>query len=119
MDFLVSASSMSRTGSLPLVLDFLHPEPVSPLQSFAKLDSVLPVLDFLRSGLPLLARASARTDFAPFVIGMGRLGFCFSLLVIDSTWLGFLLLTRSSGQPDSALLALDPLRLDLPLLLGA
>ena len=117
MDFLVSASSIVSHGVIAAGLGFLASR---TCLTVAKLCQAR--LCAAGVGLPAFRFATARQSFGSHRLCSvrhlyGRLGFCFSLLVIDSTWLGFLLLTRFFCQPDSALLALDPLRLDLPLLL--
>ena len=109
------AFSRSQLGSSTFVLDFLRPESGPSLQSFARLDSALSVLDPLHLGPPTLAKSLCHTGPIAFFFGLTCTDFVFSLSVIDSTSLAFSSSAHSSACPDLLALILDFLKLGLPL----
>ena len=85
--------------------------PALSLRSFVRLGLAASASDLLRLGLVLSPQSSGCADFTLFVMGLARSALMLS--VLDSTHPGSCLFIRSSARLNSAVPALDPLRIDL------
>ena len=94
-----SAAGVAWMGLLPFVLDPVHPEFSTFLQSSARFELLLPVLDSVHSGFPLFAQGVACLEPVLFVPDSACFGFSLSLqgcsqvdpasFVVDLTHSGF------------------------------
>ena len=99
------------------LIDDTHLGPLLPLQSFARLGFNLFVLDSNFLGFLLPMRSYTQVAFPLLLFGLARLGFVFSLFLVDAAHVGFLPLIHSFLCLSLVLLVLDAAHIDLSLLL--
>ena len=114
LGFLLLLQSLTRLASSLSILDFSQVDLSVPTRSSGRCTSVLPVLDPLQPGLPLLPRRFTHPNFTVFVFGCWCMGL--SVPSVDFAFIGFPVPLRSFIHPELAMLMFDMSHLSSSLL---
>lgn len=110
-----SLQSSARLDPVLLVLDSLHSGFFSFPRSISRFGLSVLAFDFLKPDFPPLLRSSSQMDLLVFLLGLSCCGFVSSSSAVEHAHLELLSPSRSLARFGSMLLVLDLLHMDSPL----